>query len=429
MYIRGVNIQNVRSLVSCVWKIDAGEEPGWHVIIGDNGSGKSSFLRSIALALVGPVEAEALRQDWNAWLTRGSSTGQIEVRVHGNPVWDLGNGPGDSQPGEAAIASVVFQRQSSVMLDLGLNRGRTTGPPSPGRGWFSAGYGPFRRFSGGYKDADHIFQSRPRLAAHLSLFGEDVALSESLAWLQKLQFSKLEQHGSGTPLVDLITRFVNQPGFLPHGTRLDEVSSAGVWFCDGNGTRVAVQELSDGYRSILSMTFELLRQLTLAYPPERLFESGNAARVEVPGVVLVDEVDAHLHPTWQRRVGQWFHERFPRLQFIVSTHSPLICQAAVQGSIWRLPAPGAEATLERVRGLDLDRLLYGNVLDAYGTDLFGEDVSRSDVSRKLLSELALLNRKERLGTLTDEERARQLHLRAILPTAADKLPEAQRVPA
>ena len=50
-----------------------------------------------------------------------------------------------------------------------------------------------------------------------------------------------------------------------------------------------------------------------------------------PGVVLIDEVDAHLHPTWQRRIGLWFREHFPKLQFIVSTHSPLICQAATVG--------------------------------------------------------------------------------------------------
>ena len=68
MYLEQVSIQNVRSLVDVEWTVPDSKTVGWHVIIGDNGAGKSSFLRSIALALVGPVEAAALRQNWGEWL-------------------------------------------------------------------------------------------------------------------------------------------------------------------------------------------------------------------------------------------------------------------------------------------------------------------------------------------------------------------------
>ena len=46
------------------------------------------------------------------------------------------------------------------------------------------------------------------------------------------------------------------------------------------------------------------------------------------GVVLIDEIDAHLHPEWQREIGFWLKRHFPNIQFIVTTHSPIICQAA-----------------------------------------------------------------------------------------------------
>ena len=70
-------------------------------------------------------------------------------------------------------------------------------------------------------------------------------------------------------------------------------------------------------------------------------------------------------------------------------------------------------------GKDLDRLLYGNVLDAYSTELFGSDINRSEESKKLLERLAELNRKELLGQLTNGEHKEQRHLRKMMATSAN----------
>lgn len=190
---------------------------------------------------------------------------------------------------------------------------------------------------------------------------------------------------------------------------------------DGSGCSVSVLELSDGYRSILSMTFELIRQMVAIYGPDRVFAPGDPTRIIPPGVVLIDEVDAHLHPTWQREIGKWFTKHFPNIQFIVSTHSPLVCQAAEHGTIFRLPRPGTDETGEMVTGRDLERLVYGNVLDAYGTDLFGESVEQSDTGRERLERLAQLNVKELRKGLTDEERREQEALRGTQPSASGTL--------
>lgn len=60
---------------------------------------------------------------------------------------------------------------------------------------------------------------------------------------------------------------------------------------------------------------------------------------EVTGVVLIDELDAHLHPTWQREISFWLKACFPRLQFIVATHSPFVPQAADKGGLYVLRRP------------------------------------------------------------------------------------------
>ena len=131
------------------------------------------------------------------------------------------------------------------------------GPGALG-GWFSASYGPFRRFSGGDEEFEKLYTNQPRLARHLSVLGEAVALTEALSWLQSLRFQQLDpENDESDEAEDLITRitdFINQPGFLPHDVRLRKVTSKGVNFIDANGVTLPVQDLSDGYRSILSMT-------------------------------------------------------------------------------------------------------------------------------------------------------------------------------
>jgi hypothetical protein len=418
MHLKQVVLHNVRSISTLTWEpTDAGA--GWHVIIGDNGAGKSGFLRALALALVGPQEAIALRQDWNEWLQRGTDEGSIQVWLQQHSGFDSSVKAGKLRTRFLLGARLEFNRSlDQVKLTRGTNNGEADRHVwGGGAGWFSASYGPFRRFSGGDKDQEKLYYSNPKLARHLSVFGESVALSECLEWLKLLQFKKLENDPEGE-LIEPVKAFVNQAGFLPHEAHLESITSKGVQFIDGNGREVPVENLSDGYRSILSMTFELIRQLAATYGANKIFDPEDPSKIVVPGVVLIDEIDAHLHPTWQQRVGRWFRDHFPAIQFIVSTHSPLICQAADVGSIFRLARPGTDDVAGMVTGLARDRLLYGNVLDAYGTGAFGEVTTRSPEAMEHLARLAELNQKEMVEGLSEEEGEEQQRLRDILPTAA-----------
>ncbi|MCP3143041.1 AAA family ATPase [Pyxidicoccus xibeiensis] len=429
MYLKKAVLTNIRSIDALEWELpsSAATLAGWHVIIGDNGAGKSSVLRAIALALVGPQEAIALRQDWNEWLRWKAQFGSIQLTMDWDKSWDFFAGEGLSPMAGHLLAELTLARVSSNPEQAELWRAIQLPAPDnnvwgDGYGWFCASYGPFRRFTGGNKDQEKLFISNPRLARHLSVFGESVALTESLEWLRLLQFKRLEGGGDEGVLLDLLKQFINQPDFLPHDARLESISSNGVRFVDGNGCDVPVENLSDGYRSILSMTFELIRQLVKTYGVAKVFSPGAPTTVRVPGVVLIDEIDVHLHPTWQRRVGHWFRKHFPNIQFIVTTHSPLICQAATVGSIFRLPRPGSQERGGMVTGVARDRLLYGNVLDAYGTGAFGDVPTRSPEALVQLERLAILNQKELAEGLTEGERSEQQGLRARLPTAASALP-------
>ncbi|QSQ12179.1 AAA family ATPase [Myxococcus landrumensis] len=417
MYLKKVVLENIRSMAELEWEPPS--LPGWHVVIGDNGAGKSSFLRAISLAMVGRDAAMALRQDWGEWLRVGTPSGSIQLSLSGDSRWDQVAGsassdvPADLRLQRAGSGTQLVPGAASMVAAPGLW--------GLGPGWFSAAYGAFRRFTGGDAEQETLFSSQPRLARHLSMFDASVSLRASLEWLKLLEFKRLEKSPEGG-LVEPLKAFINQPDFLPHQTQLDSISSRGVRFVDGQGSEVSVENLGDGFQSLLSLAFELIRQLASTYGAKHLFAPGDTTTLQTPGVVLIDEVEAHLHPTWQRRVGFWFRKHFPNIQFIVTTHSPLICQAAAEGSIFWLPRPGSDEPSSMVTGIARERLLYGSVVDAYGTGAFGDMSTRSPEALVQLERLALLNQKELAGGLSEEERQEQERLRMRTPTAASVLP-------
>ena len=428
MHIRDIQIRNVRSLHSHRWSFPRTKCAGWHVVIGDNGSGKSSFLRAIALALVGAGRAEGLRQSWNDWLTHGEQEGEIRLvlRSAAPDVVHAENHPADNfySPG------VELRRKSGVDVDISdlppSDPSRTRFVPSMGvfglsatPEWFSTSFGPFRRFSGG---TNQLSELPPLLARHLSLFDEGVALTACLDWLQDLKFRALEDDPEGG-LLDRLIEFVNESDFLPSGVRIEGVTSRNVMFRDANGVVVPVMDLSDGYRSILSMTFEIVRQMAMTFGPDAVFDPDDPAKVVPEGVVIVDEIDTHLHPTWQSRIGHWFCDHFPNVQFIVSTHSPLVCQSAENGSVYLLPRSGSGEKGGKLKRDTLLRLVHGTVLDAYGTEAFGSEAAatRSPRSRELHRRLAQLNNRELLKGLSPRETRERDRLRRTLPSVAAEI--------
>ncbi|NQZ56407.1 MAG: AAA family ATPase [Lentisphaeraceae bacterium] len=86
---------------------------------------------------------------------------------------------------------------------------------------------------------------------------------------------------------------------------------------DKNGCSLNLDQLSDGEKNIIALVGDLARRLALGNPHARNPLTGE-------GIVLIDEIDLHLHPAWQRLIISKIPEVFPNCQFIISTHSPQI---------------------------------------------------------------------------------------------------------
>jgi predicted ATP-binding protein involved in virulence len=95
--------------------------------------------------------------------------------------------------------------------------------------------------------------------------------------------------------------------------------------------------LSHGVRSMLAMVADAAWRCAVLNP-----HLGADAAKETPGVVLIDEIDLHLHPSWQRRVVDDLKRAFPKVQFIATTHSPFIIQSLEPGELYDLGSPDGE---------------------------------------------------------------------------------------
>jgi predicted ATP-binding protein involved in virulence len=93
---------------------------------------------------------------------------------------------------------------------------------------------------------------------------------------------------------------------------------------DGHKRILRVSQLSDGYKVVLGLTMDLARRMAQANGQHVPDSMQGTSPLDLPAIVLIDEVDLHLHPSWQQRILPQLLETFPKTQFIVTTHSPQV---------------------------------------------------------------------------------------------------------
>lgn len=420
MYIKRVVIRNVKGFESADLDFcpDAKSFPGWAVVTGDNGSGKTALLRSIALAILGPEQVRGIVQDLRGWVAEGEESGTISVEVR--PDHDFDRTAKGGQPTVGTFwAEVEVSREGDTVVisptDVFRRKkvGAANGPwPDSTTGWFMTAYGPFRRLYGTSPDAQRLMMVPGRIPRFATLFKEDATLGEGEEWVRELQYKRLEDRRHESEVLDNLLMLVRDD-FLHHGVAIDEVNSDGIWLHDGAGHRLPLTEMSDGYRAALAMLLDVFRHMVNAYGVSivKTDESTGHQIVDRPGVVLIDEVDAHLHPEWQREIGFWLKQHFPRVQFIVTTHSPLVAAAADNGRIYHLPPVGGGRPF-RLSPLDYGNVIAGRADEILLTPAFGLVHTRSPRAVRARERHAVLMSKQLSFGLSPEEaeEAEQLSL-------------------
>lgn len=464
MYVTRIEVRDIKGFSGQrAVDLELPGRSGWTVLAGRNSSGKSTLLQAMALALAGPSVARGLVTDFTDWITRGRPTGHVSVEVAHDAAVDSLLDPSVQHPQQGLLLGLRWTRtdglagargvQRPVMQDLSSHLMMAHSGPwieNPS-GWFCAGYGPFRRLTGGSSEAQRLMGDQGPTGRVATLFHEDASLAEGVAWLIDLRLRMFEEQeerrrrrleeqeatgmpdagwdweddeagqdeGAGPLLRTAIALL--RDGLLPDRYQIRDVSADGLWVGEkGSKLNFPLREMSDGYRTVAALVLDIVRQIHAAYGRLETAptENGGIAILQ-PGVVLIDEVDAHLHVTWQRRIGGWLREHFPHIQFIVSSHSPYICQAADEGALIRLPGPD-ESQPPRVVDEDLyRRVVYGSGDDAALSELFGLESPYSTRAEQQRQRLVALERKVYDGSARPEEVIQYQELSRLLTSSLE----------
>jgi predicted ATP-binding protein involved in virulence len=162
--------------------------------------------------------------------------------------------------------------------------------------------------------------------------------------------------------------------FMPEFANLQVRRSPLRMEVDKNGKRLTIQQLSDGEKCWMAMMGDLARRLAIANP-------SRTNPLEGEGIVLIDEIDLHLHPQWQRIVVPKLLNIFTNCQFLISTHSPHVITHVQPGNLHLLSLEDMNMTVRHPTES------YGKNVDRILEDLMGFDSTRPE---EIASELLML---------------------------------------
>lgn len=373
MWIEEFAIENIKCFDKLGFRLGTRSKAyPWVTLLGANGGGKSTVLQAMGLLLAGPEGAQKLLPRPQGWVRDLKKPGKITLNLH----------QGDNDPGtyggelkERKQFRYTFHvtgeqpvelrnkmyTEPSIVEDTNPNLTwlRRNAFTATGKGWFGVGYGPFRRLTRSSQIIVPSLQSPTRFTNFLTQFQEDDALAAFEQWMVFLDYKiAKDKDNVARQQLDLGVSAINS--MLPEGSSFHAVDSNGRILFDIDGTVVPTISLSDGHRSVLPLAGDLIWRILEAFPESK-------KPLEEDGVVLIDELDIHLHPTWQRNIPSWLRALFPNMQFIVSTHSPLIAAGAGLDAVtYRFRTENGMGKVDEVKNVafwNVDRILES---DAFG---------------------------------------------------------------
>ena len=237
------------------------------------------------------------------------------------------------------------------------------------------------------------------------MFAEDASLNECEVWMKELKFRSLDR-GESSPILDALQWLLSDE-FMQNGMQIERIDSEGLHLRDRSGVVLPLVDMSDGYRAALALLADIVRHMAAVYGDAGLITDNGDGRpiVGKPGVVLIDEIDSHLHPEWQRQIGFWLKGKFPEVQFLVTTHSPIICQAADLQGIFHLPPPGSDLKPFQLSEEDYAEVVHSRPDTILLSPAFGLRHTRSPGTVAKRDRFSQLKAKQSAGLTDAEENA------------------------
>lgn len=383
MYVKRLQVANFRCFrEAAIELLHAGRPgpspalPNVNLLVGRNGSGKTSLLGALALSCLAPVlegtgfvPFNLVRQDGPK--SRPRARLRAEVMLHGQ---DVGGAPDVAPRVETITTEIERIRDVEKLRPQRQLPGHWDGLyDNDAPAFLVLGYGAGRQVEPA-RSYDEGARRRGRQARYervAGLFEQQVTLVPLAAWLPELAAKHPARHARVVALVDRL---------LPRGCRFTGEREGGDYLFEQRGARVPFGSLSDGYRAYTSWILDVVYHLAATDPP-----LGDPAAAR--GIVLVDEVDMNMHPEWQRTAVEQFATALPNLQFVLTTHSPIIVGTLEAANILltELDEAGVATVRrldERVHGLSAEQILVGPYFELATTRARGMERALGELSRR-----------------------------------------------
>lgn len=290
------------------------------LLIGENGVGKSTVLQAIALAMMGNEQLQELNLgDYTDLIKRNAKEKWARITVK------------FLNEADPIVVEITPTGISS-------NREQLVKP--------TVGIGSVRRLP---EDGETVgFEDDP--SRILALFRHDVVFPDVEPWLGNLKVVTAHQFNEAAKTI--IDMLMIPEDLITEG-RMVNRKSGKVTVNIGNGPE-SIKSMCDGYRSVIGYALYIMRSLNLYW------ESAYNAE----GLIIIDEIGNHLHPTWKIKVVSLLRQVFPRCTMIISTHDPLCLRASRKGEVWVMNLDEEDRSVKLQQkdipmGISLENLLIG----------------------------------------------------------------------
>jgi hypothetical protein len=343
-----------------------------NLILGVNGAGKTTALKAVALSLIAQMPSTGFVPNSLVRRTRELKSGEsVELdsgKATMSAVLDL------SKTDEKSLQESLFP---FTQLEAIINRisGTEELLPRSTRGFkvfyedvspafFMLAYGATRRTeTGDFEPSSRRKLRSARYERVAGLFEDHLAMMPPHAFLYNHPLAEIQ---SSSPVLEKL---------LPAHLKLRSIGEREVFF-EQDEIMISFGALSDGYRAYIGWIMDLLYHVLTVTQGNRI--------EKLKGVVMVDEIDLHVHPSWQKTIIEQVSRALPNLQFIFTTHSPIVAGSVSSQNLWiAKTTKDGSSILERphaeIYGLSADQILT--------SDIFGLQSTRAEGFLKELEKL------------------------------------------
>ena len=298
MKISKLRLENIRCFkdIEISFEDKKGDVKNWSFIVGDNGQGKTTILRSLAAGLCDKEGASALLAELYGFLRRSKKRGSIEICLK------------NEDDKKYTLKTQIEGDNESVFHDV--FHGDCVGKENSNKAKnfkrekiFAVAYGASRSVTG-----TESYEEYALVDSLYTLFNYKYPLQNAELGASRVKIHSGEEWKKLQNILKEVLMFQEDDEIFLERTGL---------YVETRRGKESFNTLSDGYKSLTSVILDFL-SWNLIYKEDEDFDLSNLS-----GILIIDELEQHLHPKWQRKIVKILSEQFPKVQFICSTHTPI----------------------------------------------------------------------------------------------------------